>query len=261
MLIISILSITIKSPFIIKGFIKPLWIISIPLGLLLTAGGLGINPVPSRDWGGILLTLVLTSISTLIALLVGILLALGRQSNIKILSNSCKVYIDIMRAFPLITVLFFGQLLIPLFLPMGLEITRVSRAILAFSLFTSAYIAEDIRGGLQSIPFTQKEAGYVLGFNNIQTMKIIILPQALRIALPALTNQAIGLLQNTSLMAILGLVELMGVGRSLLANPAFIGRYLEAYIWLAFVYWIICTIMALLSRKLEQGLGSNIIYE
>ena len=139
-----------------------------------------------------------------------------------------------------------------------IDINRVLRAILAFSLFTSAYIAEDVRGGLQTVPQTQKEASQVLGFNNRQTMQIIILPQALRTALPSLTNQAIGLLQNTSLMAILGLVELMGVGRSILANPEFIGKYLEVYIWLAFVYWGICTVLSLLSVQLEQELNPSL---
>ena len=160
-----------------------------------------------------------------------------------------------MRSIPLIAVLFFGQLLIPLFLPVDLEVNRVLRAILAFAFFAAAYIAEDVRGGLQSISGTQQEAASVLGLSKRQTVQYIMLPQALRIALPALTNQAIGLLQNTSLMAILGLVELLGISRSLLANPAFIGRYLETYLWLAAVYWFVCTAMALLARDLEKQLN------
>ena len=108
-----------------------------------------------------------------------------------------------------------------------------------------------LRGGLQATPPTQEEAAAVLGLSPLQGMRLVILPQALRIALPALTNQAVGLLQNTSLMAILGLVEFLGVGSSLLANPAFIGRYLEVYVWLAAVYWLVCTAMALLARRLE----------
>ena len=243
----------------LASILKPAWIILLPFGLILLAGGFGLTPVPTRNWGGLILTFTLTLFSSLISLPLGIILAFGRQSNLRIINKICSTYIDVMRAFPLITVLFFGQLLIPLFLPMEVEINRVTRAILAFSLFTSAYIAEDIRGGIQSVPSTQKEASLALGFSKRQTMQIIILPQALRTALPALTNQSIGLLQNTSLMAILGLVELMGIGRSLLADPQFIGRYLELYIWLAFVYWIICTILALLSRQLETKLNSNII--
>ena len=162
-----------------------------------------------------------------------------------------------MRAVPLIAVLFFGQLLIPLFLPVGIEIDRVWRAIIAFTLFVSAYIAEDIRGGLQSIPKNQIEAAKSLGLNKFQINIFILIPQALRVALPAITNQLIGLFQNTSLMSILGLMELLGVSRSILANPEFIGQYIEVYIWLASVYWLFCTIMAFVSKKLEQKMTIN----
>ena len=231
-----------------------LWIGMAPAGLWLLAGGLGLLPVGTRDWGGLTLTLLLTAGSGLLALPLGIGLALGRRSDLPVLRLSSTAYIELMRAVPLIAVLFFGQLLIPLFLPPGLEINRVLRAVLAFALFAAAYIAEDVRGGLQAIPPTQREAAMVLGLSPRQTLELVVLPQALRIALPALTNQAVGLLQNTSLMAILGLVELLGISRSLLANPVFIGRYLEVYLWLAAVYWLVCTGMALLARHLELKL-------
>ena len=184
-----------------------LWSGMAPLGLWLLAGGLGLAPVGTQSWGGFSLTLLLTAGSGMLALPLGVLLALGRRSDLPVLRGSSTAYIELMRAVPLIAVLFFGQLLIPLFLPPGVEINRVLRAVVAFALFAAAYIAE--------------------------------------------TNQAVGLLQNTSLMAILGLVELLGISRSLLANPAFIGRYLEVYIWLAAVYWLACTAMALLARHLE----------
>ena len=227
------------------------WIAMAPMGLWLLAGGIGLLPVGTRDWGGLTLTLLLTAGSGLLALPMGVLLALGRRSSLPVLRWTSVGYIELMRAVPLIAVLFFGQLLIPLFLPPGLEINRVLRAVVAFALFAAAYIAEDVRGGLQSIPPTQQEAAQVLGLSPRQTLQLVVLPQALRIALPSLTNQAVGLLQNTSLMAILGLVELLGISRSLLANPAFIGRYLEVYLWLAAVYWLACTAMALLARHLE----------
>ena len=227
------------------------WLAMAPLGLWLLAGGLGLMPVGTSDWGGLSLTLLLTIGSGLLALPMGVLLALGRRSALPVLRWSSVAYIELMRAVPLIAVLFFGQLLIPLFLPPGFEINRVLRAVLAFALFASAYIAEDVRGGLQAIPPTQQEAAQVLGLSPRQTLQLVVLPQALRIALPSLTNQAVGLLQNTSLMAILGLVELLGISTSLLANPAFIGRYLEVYLWLAAVYWLACTAMALLARHLE----------
>ena len=233
------------------------WMGTIPLGLYLLYGGFGLSPIMSRHWGGLTLTILLTICSSLLSLPLGIILALCRQSSLPLIKKLSSIYIDIMRAIPLIAVLFFGQLLIPLFLPVGIEIDRIWRAIFAFTLFVSAYIAEDIRGGLQSIPNTQIEAANSLGLNQYQIIQFILIPQALRIALPALTNQSIGLFQNTSLMAILGLVELLGVGRSILANPEFIGQYIEVYVWLACVYWIVCTIMAVLARHLEQRMTIN----
>jgi general L-amino acid transport system permease protein len=228
-----------------------LWSAMAPLGVWLFAGGLGLSPVGTQSWGGFSLTLLLTAGSGLLALPLGVLLALGRRSDLPVLRASSTAYIELMRAIPLIAVLFFGQLLIPLFLPPGVEINRVLRAVVAFALFAAAYIAEDVRGGLQAITPTQREAAAVLGLSPRQSLQLVVLPQALRVALPSLTNQAVGLLQNTSLMAILGLVELLGISRSLLANPAFIGRYLEVYIWLAAVYWLACTAMALMARHLE----------
>ncbi len=233
------------------------WISTVPFGLYLLYGGLGLLPITSRHWGGLTLTILLTLCSSLLSLPFGIVLALCRQSSFPLVKKLSAIYIDSMRAIPLISVLFFGQLLIPLFLPVGIEIDRVWRAVFAFTLFVSAYIAEDIRGGLQSIPSTQIEAANSLGLNKYQIIKFILIPQALRIALPALTNQSIGLFQNTSLMAILGLVELLGIGRSILANPEFIGQYIEVYIWLACLYWFVCTIMAVLARHLEKRMLIN----
>lgn len=250
---ISLLTLLSPHVYTFKKALPFLWIIAVPLGIYLFSGGLGmLTPVPTRYWGGLSLTLILTVCSASMALPLGIILALGRKSDFKLINSICRVYIDVMRAVPLIAVLFFGQLLIPLFLPIDFEISRFVRAALAFGLFAGAYVAEDIRGGLQAIPSTQYEAAVVLGLSPGQTLQLIIIPQALKTALPALTNQAIGLLQNTSLMAILGLVELLGISRSILANPEFIGKYLEVYIWLAIVYWFICTIMALLSRQIEH---------
>ena len=231
-----------------------LWISTVPLGIFLLYGGFGLPIVMSMQWGGLTLSILLTVCTILVSLPFGLILGFCRQSSFPLIKNISSLYIDVMRSVPLITVLFFGQLLIPLFLPMGIEIDRVWRAILAFSLFLSAYIAEDIRGGLQSIPKTQIEASKSLGLSQYQVIRYILTPQAIRISLPALTNQSIGLFQNTSLMSILGLIELLGVGRSILANPEFIGQYMEVYIWLASVYWIVCTLIAIISRKLEQSL-------
>jgi len=237
---------------LIRKHLSLAWIGIIPLGIGLLAGGLGLMSVASRHWGGVTLTILLMTCSSLLAFPIGLLLAIGRQSDLPLIRYLSAIYIDALRAVPLISILFFGQLLIPLFLPFGLEINRVLRAVFAFSLFVSAYVAEDIRGGLQSIPKSQIEAAKALGLSKLQITQNIILPQAITIALPSLTNQAIGLLQNTSLMSLLGLVELLGISRSILANPAFIGRYIEVYVWLAVIYWFICTAMALLARHIEK---------
>ncbi len=240
-----------------KVFLPILWFSIGPLGIVLLAGVGVLMPVRTAYWGGLSLTLILTILSSLTAIPLGILLAFGRQSEMLVINRICGLYIDFMRSIPLIAVLFFGQLLIPLFLPIEFEINRVIRAIFAFALFASSYIAEDIRGGLQAIPMTQREAALVLGLNKRQVINLILLPQALRIALPSLTNQIIGLLQNTSLMAILGLIELLGISRSILANPEFIGNYLEVYIWLACIYWTLCTLIALLAKRIEYEMNPS----
>ena len=254
LLLISVLSIIPPKWKWLRNNLLIAWIGMIPLGIFLLYGGLGLQSVMSRNFGGLTLTILLTICSSIFALPIGIGLAFGRQSSLFVVKKLSSMYIDSMRAVPLIAVLFFGQLLIPLFLPLGIEIDRVWRAIFAFTLFVSAYIAEDIRGGLQAIPNTQIESAKSLGLNQLQIIKFILIPQSLRIALPALTNQVIGLFQNTSLMSILGLVELLGIGRSVLANPKFIGQYIEVYLWLASVYWILCTILALMAKYLEKRL-------
>ena len=253
-LIISLFTLSSYKWEFLKKILIIMWIGTIPLGIFLLYGGIGLTPVLSRNIGGLTLSIFLTLCSLLFSLPLGIALAFCRQSSLFIIKKLSSIYIDIMRSIPLIAVLFFGQLLIPLFLPLGIEIDRVWRAIFAFSFFVSAYIAEDIRGGLQSIPLSQIEAAKSLGLNQLQIIRFILIPQSLRLALPALTNQTIGLFQNTSLMSILGLVELLGIGRSILANPEFIGQYIEVYVWLACVYWLICTIMAIIARNLEKSL-------
>ena len=236
----------------LQPFLPWAWILMVPAGVVLLAGSTNLQAVPTRAWGGLTLTLLLTLASGFLALPLGVGLAIGRTSKLGLVTMLCRIYIDLMRAVPLIAVLFFGQLLLPLFLPVEIEINRVLRAVLAFALFAAAYVAEDVRGGLQSIPSTQAEAAAALGLSAPLTMRLIILPQALRIAVPALTNQAVGLLQNTSLMAILGLIELLGISRSLLANPEYIGRHLEVYVLLAGVYWLLCSGMALLAKRIER---------
>ena len=232
-----------------------LWVASLPIGLVLLAGGLGFEPVKSRFWGGLQLSLLLTISTILLALPLGILLALARRSSLPLLRWLTTSYIELMRGMPLIAVLFFGQLMIPLFLPDGWTVNRVLRAVLSLGFFVAAYMAEDLRGGLQSIPRTQLEAARSLGLSSLQTIILVELPQALRTALPALANQCVGSLQNTTLLSYLGLIELLGISRSILANPDYLGRHLEVYILLALLYWGACILMTSLARRMERTLN------
>ena len=238
----------------LTGLLPLLWVLALPIGLLLLASGLGLEPVKSRFWGGLQLTLLLTIGTIVLALPLGILLALGRRSSLPLLRWLTTGYIELMRGVPLIAVLFFGQLMIPLFLPEGWTFNRVLRAVLSLGFFVAVYMAEDIRGGLQAIPKTQLEAARSLSLSPLQTIALVELPQALRTALPALANQCVASVQNTSLLAYLGLIELLGISRSILNNPDYLGRHLEVYIWLALIYWAVCILMTSLTRRLERDL-------
>ena len=231
-----------------------LWVLALPIGLALLAGGLGFEPVRSRFWGGLQLTLLLTIGTIALALPLGVLLALARRSSLPLVRWLTTGYIELMRGVPLIAVLFFGQLMIPLFLPEGWTFNRVLRAVLSLGFFVAVYMAEDVRGGLQAIPKTQLEAARSLSLSPLQTTALVELPQALRTALPALANQCVASVQNTSLLAYLGLIELLGISRSILNNPDYLGRHLEVYIWLALIYWAVCILMTSLARRLERDL-------
>jgi len=209
------------------------------------------------EWQGLILTLFLATSSLLLSFPLGLLLAWGRQSNLPVFRWFSAAYIELMRGVPLIAVLFMGQVMLPLFLPPGLEFSRVGRAIAALSLFAAAYTAENLRGGFQAIPQGQKDAAAALGLSNLAMLFYIILPQALRAVLPALTGQTIGLLMDTSLVSQVGILELTGISRSLLAQPEFIGRYAEVYLVIALLYWLFCATISQTSRRLEKGWESG----
>jgi general L-amino acid transport system permease protein len=161
------------------------------------------------------------------------------------------VYIEVIRGVPLITVLFMMQIMLPLFVPGGERIDNVLRAILGFTLFTAAYIAENVRGGLQAIPRGQEEAARALGLNPLLTMGMIVLPQALRVVIPANVGQFISLFKDTSLVAIAGLLDLLGIARSVLAQSEFLGRQAEVLLFVAAVYWVFAYTLSAVSRRLE----------
>jgi general L-amino acid transport system permease protein len=242
---------------VVGNWLFAIWLLSFPLLIWLIGGGIGLAVVPDNLWNGLLLTVLMAVAGILLSFPLGVLLALGRQSTMPIFRWFSVIYIEVMRGLPLIGILFMAQVMFPLLLPPGVEISRVIRAIMGFVLFSAAYLAENVRGGLQSIPRGQIEAAKALGLNVVQTVLLIVLPQALRAVIPAIVGQFIGLFKDTSLVAIVGLVDLMGVCRTILAQPDYIGRYAEVYLFAALIYWIFCYSMSLGSRKLEKSLASG----
>lgn len=238
-----------------NGWLPLGWALSFPIILWLIGGGFGLQPVESNLWNGLLLTLVIAVSSIVLSFPLGVLLALGRQSQLPVVRWFSILYIEIIRGLPLIGVLFFAQVMLSLFLPVEYRLDRVLRGIAGLIFFSAAYLAENVRGGLQSIPRGQIEAAKVLGLNAPLTVVLIVLPQALRAVIPALVGQFIGLFKDTSLLSIVGLLELTGISRAILGQPQFIARYAEVYLFLAFIYWVFCYAMSLGSRRLEKELG------
>lgn len=233
------------------------WFLLLLICVWFIGGGLGLKVVETNLWGGLMLTLLMSIISILLCFPIGILLALGRQSNLPIIRILSTVYIEVIRGLPLITILFMGQILLPLFLPEGARPDRILRAIIGLTMFSSAYLAENIRGGLQGIPRGQTEAAKALGLNTPLTVSLVVLPQALKVAIPSIVGQFISLFQDTTLLSIVGLMELLGMSRSILANPKFLGRHLEVYIFVGILYWVFCYGMSIASQKLEQQLNTE----
>jgi general L-amino acid transport system permease protein len=230
------------------------WFLSLPISIWLIGGNWGLTAVDVNAWNGLVLTLIVAISGIFFSFPLGVLLALGRQSTLPLIKWFCVFYIEIVRGLPLIGILFMAQVMLPLFLPAGLEIDRVLRAIAAFVFFSAAYLAENVRGGLQSLPKGQAEAARALGLNIPLTITLIVLPQALKASIPAIVGQFIGLFKDTSLVAIVGLVDLMGVSRTVLSQPEFIGRYAEVYLFVALIYWMFCFSLSQASQKLEKKL-------
>lgn len=235
--------------------IAGLWLAAFPILMWLTAGGLGLDAVATSQLTGLVLTLLAAGVSLVLSFPLGLLLALGRRSELPVIRWLSAAYVEIVRGLPLVGVLFFAQVMLPLFLPAGARPDRLLRAIAGLTLFSAAYLAENVRGGLQSIPYGQVEAARALGLKGPAIALLVVLPQALRIALPPITNQFIGLLKNTALLSVVGLVELVGIARSVLANPNYLGRYGEVYMFVGVIYWLICSGMSAISQHLEQQLA------
>lgn len=246
------------------------WLLSIPFALMMLKGGVEIRtlglsffferPVQSSNYGGLLLTILLAVVGITFSFPLGLGLALGRRSSLPVVKYFCIAYIEMIRGVPLISILFMAMIVLPLFLPLGMPSpTNVTRAMVGITLFSAAYLAENVRGGLQSVPNGQYEAADALGLSTWNKYRMIILPQALRAVIPAIVGQFIALFKDTSLVALVGLVDLLGIARSIIQQPEWVntpgGITREVYVAIAVIYFIFSSGMSWSSRQLEARLG------
>jgi len=238
---------------------KPLaygWIIGLfTMGLLMKGGILGLPSVESTQWGGLPLTLLLAVFGLTAAYPLGVILALGRRSRMPGVKILCILYIEMIRGVPLISLLFMSSIIFPLFLPEGVTFNKILRAQVAIILFTAAYIAEVVRGGLQGMSRGQYEAAESIGLNYYLTMRLVILPQALKIVIPPTVSILISAFKDTSLVVIIALFDLLKTTQSVLSNPEWMGFSREAYVFVAILYFLGCFSMSNYSRKLEKELS------
>ncbi|GAB4062691.1 amino acid ABC transporter permease [Uliginosibacterium sediminicola] len=225
------------------------------VGVLMYGGILGLARVPSAQWGGLPLTLIVAISGTVLALPLACLLALGRRSQLPLLKSLCASYIELVRGVPLISLLFMAAFLFPLLLPQAWHVDMLPRVIIAIALFAAAYLAEVIRGGLQAVSATQYQSALALGMRYSQAMRYIVLPQAFRAALPALISNFVGIFKDTSLISIVSLHELTGaLSLALGGDPDWRPFYLEAYLFIALVYWAFCYGISRFGQALETRL-------
>ena len=212
--------------------------------------------VETNLWGGLLLTFLLALVGIVASFPIGVMLALGRQSSLPVVKAFCVMFIEMVRGVPLVTILFLSSIMLPLFLPEDVRIDRVLRAMIGMMFFAAAYMAENIRGGLQAIPEGQVEAAKAMGLNGFQTMAFIVLPQALRLVIPAIVGQFIALFMDTTLAVIVNLLELLGMGRSVLEmRAAWKLLNMQMFVFIAAIFWNFNYAMSYASRRLETALG------
>jgi len=228
------------------------------VGVLMWGGVLGLVQVPNERWGGLPLTLILSTAGIVLSFPLAVLLALGRRSTLPAVRAGCIAYIELWRGVPLVSVLFMASIMFPLFLPEGFTIDKLLRAQLGIILFTSAYIAETIRGGLQAIPAGQYEAADALGLSYWRKMRLVILPQALRLVIPPLVGQFITTFKDTSLVIIIGLYDLLSSTKVALSDPQWRAFYAEGYIVAALIYFVFTFFMSRYSQYLERRLNTGV---
>ena len=220
--------------------------------ILFSGGILGLDKVRTGQWGGLMLTLIIAVAGIAASFPLGILLALARRSDLPAIRTLAVVFIEFWRGVPLVTVLFMSSVMLPLFLPEGVNFDKLLRALIGVTLFAAAYMAEVVRGGLQAIPRGQYEAAQALGLGYWRIMGLVVLPQALRYVIPGIVNSFIALFKDTTLVLIIGLFDFLGIVQAALTDPQWLGFALEGYVFAAAVYWIFCFGMSRLSARIER---------
>lgn len=232
-------------------------LLAVYLAAFVAVQALSFSFVPTRVWGGLFLTSVISGIGIAFSLPAGIVLALGRRSRMPLISMLCTTFIELFRSVPLITILFMFNTMLPLFLPVGVEVNQLLRAIVAVCLFASAYMAEVIRGGLQAIPRGQYEAASAMGLGFWQATGLVIMPQALKIMIPTIVGNFIGLFKDTTLVSIIGLFDLLSMSRAVAEDPRWLGLFLEPFFFSTMIYFVVCFTMSQYSLNLERRLSAG----
>lgn len=249
-----------RLPAIKGGVVTTLWIIAAVLITLVLLPGIEgvpqLSQVATTAWGGLMVTLLLAVGGIVLSFPIGVLLALGRRSSLPVVKIFSIVFIEAVRGVPLVTLLFMFSVMLTLFLPPQARIDRLVRALIAMVIFSAAYTAENVRGGLQAIPQGQEEAAKALGLNNFYVTTFIVLPQALRIVIPTTVGQFISLFKDTTLVVIVGINDLLGIGNAVLnLNPEFVRLQMEVYLFIAAIFWIFSYFMSYASQQLEKAVG------
>ncbi|NYT22045.1 amino acid ABC transporter permease [Alcaligenaceae bacterium] len=241
-----------------KPWLIAMWVAALAsVAVLMWGGVFGLSYVANDRWGGLPLTLILSTFGIAFAFPFGVLLALGRRSHLPAVKSLCVVYIELIRGVPLISLLFMSSVMLPLFLPAGFSIDKLLRAQIAIIMFAAAYIAETVRGGLQAIPQGQYEGADSLGLSYWQQTRLIILPQALKVVIPPLVGIFISLFKDTSLVVIIGIFDLTQAAKAAIADAAWQGFSAEAYMFIAAIYFIFCFAISRYSQGLERRLDKG----
>ena len=227
--------------------------------VLLSGGVLGLRFVDTSLWGGLMLDVIIAFTTVAGSLPLGVVLALGRRSRLPVIRTLATGFIELWRGVPLLTVLFMSAVMVPLFLPQGVSVDRLLRAIVALILFNAAYMAEVVRGGLQGVPMGQEEAATALGLSWWKLQAFVVLPQALRIVVPGIVNTVVDLFKDTTLVTIIGLTDLLGAVEQALKDPAWLGFATEGYTFSAVVFFLCCAAMSAYGRSFERRLARGAV--